>query len=101
MTEYDYWWIEFQRDGETYTCKANFCCYLTSDDADSGKAVTLILSKDSMEVLPPVSSKCMVKLYKPSQLLALITEEHEKSGIARQEKNQNPDLSKKCCGQAR
>lgn len=96
-TGYDYWWIEFQRDGKAYTCKANFYCYLTSDDADSGKPVTLILNTDSMEVAPPVSSHCSVRLYEPSQLHALITEEHETSGIAAN--NQPEDSSKKSCRQ--
>lgn len=96
-TGYDYWWVEFNRDDKTYTCKANFYCYLTSDDADSGKPVTLILNTDSMEVVPPVSSNCTVRLYEPSQLYALITEEHEASGLA--ESNQPEETSKKSCMQ--
>lgn len=72
---YDYWWIEFTRAGTKYTCKANFYCYLTSDDA-AGK-VTLILSTDTMQVVPYSSSSCKVSLYEESALFALIAKERE------------------------
>jgi hypothetical protein len=90
----DYWWIQFNKGGTLYTCKANFYCYLTSGDADNGGSVILELSSDKMKVIPPVSSSCSVRLYTSDELQKLITEEHVKSGVA--EKNLPEDPSKKC-----
>lgn len=94
-TGVDYWWIQFEKGGEIYTCKANFYCYLTSEDAESKGAVKLRLKEDSMEVVPPKSSSCSVKLYKSAELLSLITQDHAQSGVA--EGPQPEDASKKCC----
>lgn len=76
-TGYDYWWIQFLRGGVRYACKANFYCYLTSDDAD-GRVVLKIL-KDQMQVIPLKSSSCTVSLYPESALLSLIAEERSRS----------------------
>jgi hypothetical protein len=72
-TGYDYWWIQFVRDGKKYTCKANFYCYLTSDD----KSATLKLTKDTMTVVPSSSSSCEVRIYQSDQLEALLTQEYD------------------------
>ena len=93
-TGLDYWWIQFKLKGKLYTCKANFYCYLTSDDAEHlSKGVELVLTSSKMKVIPPVSSSCKVRLYESDELMQLITDEHTKSGIA--EEKQPEDLRKK------
>ncbi|HFE2915044.1 TPA: hypothetical protein ACF3A8_005392 [Klebsiella pneumoniae] len=63
-TGYDYWLIAFESEGLLWTCKDNFYCFLTKDDV--GGTVTLRLYKVGsnwkMEVIPPVSSGCVVSL---------------------------------------
>ena len=94
-TGYDYWWVQFDRDGKRYTCKSNFYCYLTSSDADHlSLGVKLILTKDKMVVRPPVSSSCSVSLYESDELLRQVTEDHEKSGLSTETEE---DESKKYC----
>lgn len=60
----DYWLIAFEDDGLLWTCKDNFYCFLTSKDV--GGIVTFRLFKEGsnrkMEVIPPVSSACVVSL---------------------------------------
>jgi hypothetical protein len=58
----DYWNVQFRADGHNWTCKDNFYCFLTSDDADSGQPVVLTISKDNLNVAPPKSSHCDVTL---------------------------------------
>lgn len=94
-TGYDYWWIQFTRDGEIYTCKANFYCYLTSDDAESKADVILQIRKDEMEVCPPKSSHCKVRIYKSYELQNMITQNHADSGKS---DNLNAEDSAKKCG---
>lgn len=65
-TGYDYWWVKFTRNNEIYTCKGNFYCYLTKDDADG--RVVLKLYKDKMEVHPYASGSCTVSLQEESAL---------------------------------
>jgi hypothetical protein len=60
----DYWYVEFQLDGSTYSCKDNFYCFLTKDDADSHNPVMLTISEGDMTVNPPKSSGCEVKINK-------------------------------------
>ncbi|EPF1537760.1 hypothetical protein ACSQRU_002328 [Vibrio vulnificus] len=91
----DYWWIEFKRDGQIYTCKANFSCKLTASDAESVEPVILELKKDEMIVCPPESGNCSVRLYESAQLLQMITESHEKSGLS--DAGEEQDESKKAC----
>ncbi|EGR0108318.1 hypothetical protein M2G69_07090 [Vibrio vulnificus] len=94
-TGYDYWWIEFKRCGKIYTCKANFYCYLTASDAKDGGPVVLELHEDKMIVVPPKSSSCSVSLYESAQLLQMITESHEKSGLS--DAGEEQDENKKAC----
>jgi hypothetical protein len=58
----DYWYIEFIADGTKYSCKDNFYCFLTSDDAESGEPVMLTFSKGDLTVNPPRSSGCQVSV---------------------------------------
>jgi hypothetical protein len=81
----DYWWIEFKLDGETYTCQNNFFCYLNESDAKSGLPVTLKVSENHMKVVCPASPDCKVALYTSKALIQLVTEKHEKSGLASKE----------------
>ncbi|SFC89036.1 hypothetical protein [Streptomyces aidingensis] len=59
----DYWNVVFRADGQNWTCKENFYCFLTSDDASSGRAVRLTISKNNLHVAPPESSSCDVSLH--------------------------------------
>lgn len=93
-TGYDYWWIEFKRSGKKYTCKANFYCYLTLEDANSDDPVRVKVEQEYMYVCPPKSSSCWVKLMVKSDLTEEVTAEHLKSGI--QDNQQSEDKSKKC-----
>lgn len=78
----DYWWIKFKIDGVYKTCKANFYCYLTSEDADYIKKhpngyVLLKLEENKMTVIPPKSSSASVSLYKESLLFEKLTNRFE------------------------
>jgi len=59
----DYWWIKFKDDQKTWTCKANFFCYLTAKDAKSDRPVEIVIKRNKMEVSPPVSGSDYVTLY--------------------------------------
>lgn len=63
-TGYDYWQIFFNCEGETFTCKDNFYCYLTKDDAKSEGVVQIKLTLSKMYVEPPKSSSAYVSLSK-------------------------------------
>jgi hypothetical protein len=78
----DYWWIQFNRGGALYTCKANFYCFLTSDDATDGGPVKLILKSHEMTVTPPKSDKATVSLYKSDALSSALTEGYAKADTA-------------------
>ena len=61
----DYWQVSFNADGNAYACKNNFYCSLTSDDAESGRAVVVTIKAAgdlTFHVAPPVSSSCNVSL---------------------------------------
>ena len=79
-TGYDYWWIRFYIGSVAYTCKANFYCYLTEDDAN--KTVTLTIKKDEMIVHPAESSSCSVSIYTQSNLHALLLDEYAETVVA-------------------
>ncbi|RZP55429.1 hypothetical protein D8T48_16195 [Vibrio vulnificus] len=55
----------------------------------------LELKKDEMIVCPPESGNCSVRLYESAQLLQMITESHEKSGLS--DAGEEQDESKKAC----
>jgi len=93
-TGLDFWWIQFERGDSVYTCKDDFYCYLTAGDAKNGGPVILMVTSSNMNVAPPVSSACSVKLHSLPVLLDLITEEHVRSGIV--DEDQPEDPSKKC-----
>jgi hypothetical protein len=63
-TGYDYWLVRFEADGQRWTCKGNFYCFLTDEDA--GGTVYCRVYKDGdagkMEVVCPVSSSATVSL---------------------------------------
>ena len=63
-TGYDYWFISFEADGKLWTCKDNFYCFLTGDDA--GQTVVCRVYREGgagkMEVACPKSSKATVGL---------------------------------------
>lgn len=60
----DYWKIQFEAGGQVWSCKTNFYCFLTGDDAN--KTVKIRVYKDGssgkMEVQCPGSSNCTVSL---------------------------------------
>ena len=51
----DYWHITFSADGKRYSCKDNFYCFLTSDDANDKGIVNIALGNMKMVVKPPIS----------------------------------------------
>ncbi|MFF5014771.1 hypothetical protein [Streptomyces sp. NPDC001165] len=59
----DYWNVVFRADGQNWTCKDDFYCFLTSEDAESGGPVILTISKNNLHVAPPKSSSCDVELH--------------------------------------
>lgn len=59
----DYWNVVFRADGQNWTCKDDFYCFLTSEDAESGGPVILTISKSNLHVAPPKSSSCDVALH--------------------------------------
>ncbi len=64
-TGYDYWLVEFEADGKLWTCKDNFYCFLTSDDAE-GKVICRVDKKGDageMKVICPKSSSAIVSLF--------------------------------------
>lgn len=71
---YDYWYVQFKIGGDTYNCKSNFYCYLTSADADVSGAVEAKITKSEMKITPPVSSSCKVSLHKRSATLQAATD---------------------------
>jgi hypothetical protein len=64
-SSFDYWWVAFiTNGGDTYTCKDNFYCSVSSSD-DGTVEVTLNLDSRSMKLTFSNSSSCSVSLSKP------------------------------------
>lgn len=60
----DYWLIAFEANGILWTCKDNFYCFLTADDVNGNVICRLYQDAEGgkMEIIPPVSSSCVVRL---------------------------------------
>jgi hypothetical protein len=64
FTGFDYWWVEFtDSNGQRWTCKDNFYCYLTSDDDGTTVTFSLNGSSERMEITMN-SGGCYVTVYK-------------------------------------
>ena len=66
FSPFDYWWVKFMTvGGDSWQCKDNFYCSVSS--SDNGK-VDLTLNGDStdMSVKFSSSSGCTVNIYRPS-----------------------------------
>jgi Up-Regulated in long-lived daf-2 len=64
-SSFDYWWVAFiTNGGDTYTCKDNFYCSVSSSD-NGIVQVSLNLDSRSMKLTFSNSSSCTVSLFKP------------------------------------
>lgn len=78
----DYWWIRYNVDDKVYTCKADFYCTLTAEDAEADRPVYLEVDEDVMRVVCPMSNGCKVNLYETYSLEEMLNDTYTKSGLA-------------------
>lgn len=63
-TGHDYWKIDFDAEGKTWTIKDNFYCFLTSDDKNKQTNIRVFQDKGQgkVDIKCPSSSGCTVQL---------------------------------------
>jgi len=59
----DYWWVEFTANGETWTCKEKFSCWIQA--GDQGTIIDCILKSHDKELLVSMTTgDCKTKIFK-------------------------------------
>ena len=59
----NYWWVIYYVDGRTCYIKNDFCCYLSS--AEANQTVTIILERNGVRVIPNYAKSAFTPLICP------------------------------------